>query len=132
MKEHTLTLDQFKLFLSIVLFRLILFYWMVCRQWEDFKLHIMLQIRVHMYRPRHYCGDWLTFGCFAPMIADHNLVKKSFGPMIADHDLVREDKQSLQMICAWLKIWTLSVKLSLMRNVQLMQIYIYIYFLCTT
>ena len=53
-----------------------------------------LQIRVHVYRPRHYCGDWLTFGCFAPMIADHNLVKKSFGPMIADHDLVREDKQS--------------------------------------
>jgi hypothetical protein len=42
MKEHTLTLDQFKLFLSIVLFMLILFYWMVCRQWEDFKLHIML------------------------------------------------------------------------------------------
>ena len=22
-----------------------------------------LQIRVHVYRPRHYCGDWLTFGC---------------------------------------------------------------------
>jgi hypothetical protein len=27
-----------------------------------------LQIRVHVYRPRHYCGDWLTFGCFVPMI----------------------------------------------------------------
>ena len=49
-----------------------------------------LQMRVHVYRPRHYYGDWLTFGCFVPMIADHNLVKKSFGPMIADHDLVKK------------------------------------------
>jgi hypothetical protein len=32
----------------------------------------------------------LTFGCFVPMIADHDLVKKSFGPMIADHDLVKK------------------------------------------
>ena len=47
-----------------------------------------LQIRVHVYRPRYCCGDWLTFGCFVPMIADHDLAKKSFGPMIADHDLV--------------------------------------------
>ena len=47
-----------------------------------------LQIRVHVYFPHHCCGDWLTFGCFVLMIADHNLVKKSFGPMIADHDLV--------------------------------------------
>jgi hypothetical protein len=31
-----------------------------------------------------------TFGCFVPMNADHNLVKKSFGPMIADHDLVKK------------------------------------------
>jgi hypothetical protein len=22
-----------------------------------------LQICVHVFRPRHYCGDWLTFGC---------------------------------------------------------------------
>ena len=49
-----------------------------------------LQIQVHVYRPRHYCGDWLTFGCFVPMVTDHNLVKKSFGPMIADHDLVKK------------------------------------------
>ena len=49
-----------------------------------------LQIRVHIYRPRHCCGDWLTFGCFVPMIADHDLVKKSYGPMIADHDLVKK------------------------------------------
>jgi hypothetical protein len=34
-----------------------------------------LQIRVHVYPP-HHCGDWLTFGCFVPMIADHDLVKK--------------------------------------------------------
>jgi hypothetical protein len=25
---------------------------------------------------RHCCGDWLTFGCFVPMIANHDLVKK--------------------------------------------------------
>ena len=31
-----------------------------------------LQIRVHVYHPRHCCGDWLTFGCFVPMIADHD------------------------------------------------------------
>ena len=31
-----------------------------------------LQICVHVYRPRHCCGDWLTFGCFVPMIADHD------------------------------------------------------------
>jgi hypothetical protein len=49
-----------------------------------------LQIRVYVYHPRHYCGDWLTFSCFVPMIADHNLVKKRFGPMIADHDLVNK------------------------------------------
>ena len=49
-----------------------------------------LQIRVHVYPPRHCCGDWLTFGCFVPMIADHDLVKKSFGPMIADDDLVQK------------------------------------------
>ena len=49
-----------------------------------------LQIQVHVYRPRHYCGDWLTFGCFFPMVTDHNLVKKSLGPMIADHDLVKK------------------------------------------
>ena len=29
-----------------------------------------LQIRVHVYRPCHYCGDWLTFGCFVPMIGE--------------------------------------------------------------
>jgi hypothetical protein len=49
-----------------------------------------LQIRVHVYRPRHCCGDWLTFGCFVPMIADHDLAKKSFGSMIADDDLVKK------------------------------------------
>ena len=49
-----------------------------------------LQIRVHVYRSRHCCGDWLTFGCFVPMIADHDLVKKCFGPMNADHDLVKK------------------------------------------
>ena len=35
-----------------------------------------LQICVQVYRPRHCCGDWLTFGCFVPMIADHDLVTK--------------------------------------------------------
>jgi hypothetical protein len=27
-----------------------------------------LQIHVHVYRPRHCCGDWLIFDCFVPMI----------------------------------------------------------------
>ena len=58
--------------------------------WNMFTTTRNLQIRVHVYHPRHYCGDWLTFGCFVPMIADHNLVKKSFGSMIADHDLVKK------------------------------------------
>jgi hypothetical protein len=58
--------------------------------WNMFPTTKNLEIRVHVYRPRHYCGDWLTFGCFVPMIANHNLVKKSFGPMIADHDLVKK------------------------------------------
>jgi len=49
-----------------------------------------LEIRVHAYRPRLCYGDWLTFGCFVPMIADHDLVKKRFGPMIADNDLVNK------------------------------------------
>ena len=36
-----------------------------------------LQIRVHVYCPRHcVVDDWLTFGCFVPMIDDHDLVKK--------------------------------------------------------
>jgi hypothetical protein len=33
-----------------------------------------LQIRVHVDSYRHCCGDLLTFGCFVPMIADHDLV----------------------------------------------------------
>jgi hypothetical protein len=33
-----------------------------------------MQIRVHVYRPRHCCGDWLTFGCFAPMIASGDVI----------------------------------------------------------
>jgi hypothetical protein len=37
-----------------------------------------LQIRVQVYRPCHYCGNWLTCGCFVPMIVDHSLVEKSF------------------------------------------------------
>ena len=49
-----------------------------------------LQIRVHVYRPRHCFGDWLTFVFFVPMIADHDLVKKSFGQTIADHDLMKK------------------------------------------
>ena len=35
-----------------------------------------LQIRVHVYRPLHCCGDWLTFGCFVPMIANHGCCGK--------------------------------------------------------
>ena len=31
-----------------------------------------LEICVHVCRPRHCCGDWLTFDCFVPMIADRD------------------------------------------------------------
>jgi hypothetical protein len=41
-----------------------------------------LQIRVHVYRPRHCCGVWLTFGCFVPMIADHDLVLVRWLPIM--------------------------------------------------
>jgi hypothetical protein len=36
----------------------------------------------------------------------------------------------MQMICTWHKIWTLSGRLSLMRNIQLMKKKIYIYIPC--
>jgi hypothetical protein len=52
--------------------------------WNMFPTTRNLQIHVHVYRPRHY------FRCFVPMIADHNLVKKSFCTMIADHELVKK------------------------------------------
>jgi hypothetical protein len=53
-----------------------------------------LQIRVHVYRPRHYCGDWLTFGCFVPMIVDHDLVKKVLVQWLPIMTSGRKDKQS--------------------------------------
>ena len=33
-----------------------------------------LQIRVHVYRPRHCCGDWLIFGCFVCFIGTHTFL----------------------------------------------------------
>jgi hypothetical protein len=65
-----------------------------------------LQIRVHVYRPRHCCGDWLTFRCFVPMIADHDLN--------IWEQIILFPRTVMQMICAWPKIWTLSGRLSLM------------------
>ena len=53
-----------------------------------------LQIRVHVYRPRHYCGEWFTFGCFVPMFADHNLMKKSLDRWLLIMTSWRKDKQS--------------------------------------
>jgi hypothetical protein len=76
-----------------------------------------LQIRVHVYRSRHCCGDWLTFGCFVPMIADQDLVQQ----------IILFSRTVMQRICVWPKIWILSGKLSLMRNVQLIKKYIYIF-----
>jgi hypothetical protein len=35
--------------------------------WNMFPTIRNLQIHVHVYYPRHCCGDWLTFGCFVPM-----------------------------------------------------------------
>jgi hypothetical protein len=42
--------------------------------WNMFPTIRNLKILVHVYHPRHCYGDWLTFGCFVPMIADHDLV----------------------------------------------------------
>jgi hypothetical protein len=53
-----------------------------------------LQIRVHGFRLRHCCGDWLTFGCFVPMIADHSLVKKGLVRWLPIMTSWRKDKQS--------------------------------------
>jgi hypothetical protein len=36
-----------------------------------------LQIRVHVYRPRHCCGDWSTFGCFVPLMRTVQLMNKN-------------------------------------------------------
>jgi hypothetical protein len=75
-----------------------------------------LQIRVHVYLPRHCRGDWLTFGCFVPM-KSQNIWQQ----------IILFSSTLMQMICAWHKIWTLSGRLSLMCNVQLMKKrYIYI------
>jgi hypothetical protein len=38
--------------------------WSACFKSNMFPTTRNLQIRVHVYRPRHYCGDWLAFGCF--------------------------------------------------------------------
>ena len=51
---------------------------MLVSSWNMFPTTRNLHIRVHVYRPRHCCGDWLTFGCFVPMIADHDLVEEMF------------------------------------------------------
>jgi hypothetical protein len=112
-----------------------------------------LQIRVHVYRPHHCCGDWLIFGCFVPMIADHNLVKKSFGPVILICHLIltkincitlkirstadfKSKSQNIwqqifmfsstvmQMICAWHKIWTLSGRLLLIFLTMIIEEYV--------
>jgi hypothetical protein len=51
------------------------FTFMHVSSWNMFPPTRNLQIRVHVYRPRHCCGDWLTFGCFC-LIVDHDLMKK--------------------------------------------------------
>jgi hypothetical protein len=83
-----------------------------------------LQIRVHVYCPCHCCGYWLTYDCFVPMIADHDLVKKADFRSKSQNiwqQIILLSRTVMQMICAWPKIWTLSGRLSLMRNVQLMK-----------
>jgi hypothetical protein len=74
-------------------FSLFIYIWVLTFPLEDcseFGNFVITLTRLHVYRPRHCCGDWLTFVCFVLMIADHDLVKKGFGPMIADHDLVKK------------------------------------------
>ena len=43
-----------------------------------------LQIRVHVYRPRHCCGDWLTFGCFVPIMTSRRKVN-NHGCFVSTH-----------------------------------------------
>jgi hypothetical protein len=43
-----------------------------------------LQIHVHVYRPRHYCGDWLTV---VPCVPHKNNCKKKMG----SHDMKQTD-----------------------------------------
>ena len=66
-----------------------------------------LQIHVHVYRPRHRCGDWLTFGCFVPMISDHDLVKKRYKQswMLRKHAHIRNN--DYWGICPFHVVWTI-------------------------
>jgi hypothetical protein len=84
-----------------------------------------LQIRVHVHRPRHCCGDWLTFGCFAPKIADHDKIRSKADFKSKSQNIWQQiilfSRTVMQRICAWPNIWTLSGIVSLMRNVQLMK-----------
>jgi hypothetical protein len=62
-------------------------------------------IRVHVYRPRHCCGDWLTFGCFVLMNADHDpwrKVKQSW--MLRKHAHIPDN--DYWGICLFHVMWT--------------------------
>jgi hypothetical protein len=54
-----------------------------------------LQIHMHVYRPRHCCGDWLTFGCFDAndMRVTQNL--NSFGEIIAHAHCSVDEKKNI-------------------------------------
>ena len=61
---------------------------------------------MHVYRPRHYCGDWLTFGCFVLMITDHNLLwRKVLVRWLPIMTSWRKDKQSWMLRSARIHSW---------------------------
>jgi len=64
-----------------------------------------LQIRVHLYRPRHCCGDWLTFGCFVPwlpIMTSWRKVKQSW--MLRKHAHIPDN--DYWGICLFHVVWT--------------------------
>jgi hypothetical protein len=65
-----------------------------------------LQIHVHVYRPRHCCGDWLTFGCFVPMIADHDLLEEKLNNHGCWGKHVHIPDNDYWGICLFHVVWT--------------------------
>ena len=61
-----------------------------------------LQIRVHVYRPRHFCGDWLTFGCFVPIMTSWRNIKQSW--MLRKHAHISDN--DYWGICLLHVVWT--------------------------
>ena len=63
-----------------------------------------LEICVHVCRPRHCCGDWLTFDCFVPMIADRDEKINNHGCW-GKHAHIPDNDYS--GICLFHVVWTI-------------------------